>query len=379
MDAATTAHARRWCESMLPHVSRTFALNIRLLPGELRQAVLQAYLLCRIADTIEDDDVVAPPRKPNCLREYSNLLPQALEHPQRLQRWLLAFDSVPMDTPERRLCRDAEQVFVAFASLSRPLQAPIEVCVREMSLGMADFAGRSQMTPEGGLQIESMQELESYCHIVAGTVGNMLCELFLEQIGDLPHEQRARMRSLSERFGLALQLVNIIQDVCVDRRRGVTYLPRQVVAAQGIRPEQLFLPGNGQAWLAVLAEMVALALRSCDAALEFSLLLPRRQVRLRLFCLWPLFLAIRTLEQILKEYSYPETGSRPRVPRRHVRRCLLHTSLRVGSDSMLQAFYRRERQRVADRLQRVAGGAAAAVGQAPRLSSPVVAAGKTSE
>ena len=42
------------CYRLLPLVSRTFALNIRILPGELRPAVTTAYLLFRIADTIED-------------------------------------------------------------------------------------------------------------------------------------------------------------------------------------------------------------------------------------------------------------------------------------------------------------------------------------
>src|SRR5699024_7110098 len=40
---------------ILPHVSRTFALTIPELPDELCVAVGNAYLLCRIADTIEDD------------------------------------------------------------------------------------------------------------------------------------------------------------------------------------------------------------------------------------------------------------------------------------------------------------------------------------
>ena len=45
---------RAWCEATLPRVSRTFALNIRLLAGPLREAVSVGYLLCRTADTIED-------------------------------------------------------------------------------------------------------------------------------------------------------------------------------------------------------------------------------------------------------------------------------------------------------------------------------------
>jgi len=42
-------------EELLEGVSRTFALTIPQLPGGLREAVTNAYLLCRIADTIEDD------------------------------------------------------------------------------------------------------------------------------------------------------------------------------------------------------------------------------------------------------------------------------------------------------------------------------------
>src|SRR5213082_2692121 len=45
----------RYQEEILPHVSRTFALTIPQLPPALRTAVTNAYLLCRIADTIEDE------------------------------------------------------------------------------------------------------------------------------------------------------------------------------------------------------------------------------------------------------------------------------------------------------------------------------------
>ena len=41
-------------DRILPHVSRTFALTIPQLPPALRTPVTNAYLLCRIADTIED-------------------------------------------------------------------------------------------------------------------------------------------------------------------------------------------------------------------------------------------------------------------------------------------------------------------------------------
>ena len=42
-------------DRILQGVSRTFALTIPTLPPPLYLAVANAYLLCRIADTIEDD------------------------------------------------------------------------------------------------------------------------------------------------------------------------------------------------------------------------------------------------------------------------------------------------------------------------------------
>src|SRR5579864_5810718 len=47
-------------DHILPDVSRTFALTIPQLPAALRTSVTNAYLLCRIADTIEDEPALSP-------------------------------------------------------------------------------------------------------------------------------------------------------------------------------------------------------------------------------------------------------------------------------------------------------------------------------
>src|ERR1700726_5074440 len=53
MESAVSDEAYQ--DHVLPHVSRTFALTIPQLPPALRTPVTNAYLLCRIADTIEDE------------------------------------------------------------------------------------------------------------------------------------------------------------------------------------------------------------------------------------------------------------------------------------------------------------------------------------
>ena len=61
-------------ERMLPHVSRTFALTIPQLPAALRVAVTNAYLLCRIADTIEDGTTSAAAARLGLLQRFVAVL-----------------------------------------------------------------------------------------------------------------------------------------------------------------------------------------------------------------------------------------------------------------------------------------------------------------
>src|ERR1035437_11185821 len=58
-------------DRILPHVSRTFALTIPQLPPALRAAVTSAYLLCRIADTIEDEPALSAPETLAFLQRFS--------------------------------------------------------------------------------------------------------------------------------------------------------------------------------------------------------------------------------------------------------------------------------------------------------------------
>ena len=50
-------------QRVLRQVSRSFALTIPQLPPTLRREVTNAYLLCRIVDTIEDEESLSLDQK----------------------------------------------------------------------------------------------------------------------------------------------------------------------------------------------------------------------------------------------------------------------------------------------------------------------------
>src|SRR5579864_1910525 len=67
---AADTRALDFARSIIGRVSRTFAIGITILPGDLGKAVLTGYLLCRIADTVEDDGSSSATRRQELLAKF---------------------------------------------------------------------------------------------------------------------------------------------------------------------------------------------------------------------------------------------------------------------------------------------------------------------
>ena len=63
-----------YCVETLPKVSRTFALNISVLKGDLHKSILVAYLFCRTIDTVEDASKLDVANKVRLLLDFASLL-----------------------------------------------------------------------------------------------------------------------------------------------------------------------------------------------------------------------------------------------------------------------------------------------------------------
>src|SRR4051794_34930007 len=61
-------------QRLLVETSRTFALTIPFLPEPLRQEVTIAYLLFRVADTLEDADLWPRDQRVGALEQFCHLM-----------------------------------------------------------------------------------------------------------------------------------------------------------------------------------------------------------------------------------------------------------------------------------------------------------------
>ncbi len=330
------------CKDYLNRVSRTFALNIRVLRGSAYRSILLAYLLCRIADTIEDDPRLPAPFKVEKLRQYAVLFPPASDYERRIEN-LLEDLHFSQQNDDADLVTDTGRVFNEFIKLPDPLIASISAHVKEMALGMAALLDEKR---EGEIIfLENREELDSYCYYVAGTIGLMITEIFDEASGRITAATKEKLLKRSVAFGLGLQITNIAKDFFGDCKRGWCYVPRSLFTAEGIDPLKGNFHDNREAYVRVHKQLIKLALHYLDEALQYTIDIPRSLIRYRLFCAWPLFMALETLAKLYGEERL-FNGQVIKINRNDVKRLVRSTSIAVISNNALQLLYSRIRRRI---------------------------------
>ena len=331
MAGLTPAAERTWVAETLPKVSRTFALTIRLLPGTLEHPVAVAYLLCRIADTIEDSATLPAAEKSALLGVFRAAIGGG-------DTGALARTFAAGRTDDERLTRDAHLALAAFRRLAPGTQTRIRPHVEEMCDGMAEFA-RARGDDAALFTLPDLAALDRYCYYVAGTVGHLLTGLFVDHLPGLDPPREARLRSLATSFGLGLQLTNIIKDISADRARGWSFVPADLCRRSGVAPEALLDPAHRDAALQAMGILIAKARTHLDDAVEYCTLLPRSAYGIRMFCLLAVNLAIRTLRLAQRDPRLLDPTAKLKITRREVRTTLALTALTAPSNGLVRSYF----------------------------------------
>lgn len=324
-----------YCVEMLPKVSRTFAPTIKMLPDGLRLQVTVAYLLCRIADTVEDSPELSLQDKKKMLRDYASIF--------RTQgdKGLLAFEQqiplLPKKTADDQLVYDFRRVLRVYHSFNPLTRGHIAKWVVEMSMGMDKYAQAEHK--RRFVFLKSMKELDEYTYYVAGTVGYLLTELFSYYSHKITPNIRGRMESLAGSFGKGLQMVNIIRDMTVDLRRGQSYIPNELLVKYRLTRENIFDQKNADRAEKLFNELIGNAVHHLDKALDYILLIPREETRIRLFCMLPLFWAMRTLQKIQQNTLALLGHEKVKVTRSVLRKEYFLALINMRSNSLMRRHY----------------------------------------
>ncbi|MDX2010262.1 MAG: squalene/phytoene synthase family protein [Myxococcaceae bacterium] len=223
VETSRTADGTAVLEHLLLRTSRTFALVIPRLPSPTREAVTLAYLLLRLADTVEDSATWPVSQRQAALDSLATALDAHPGHIETLAAtWLR--DAVTDDEGCRELLEHAGELMRAVHGLSPQRRAVVLEHVIRSVRGMREMLNHAM--PRGH-ELTSLTELKAYCYVVAGLVGELLTALFRIDVPSL-EGVAAQLEDRAVAFGEGLQLVNILKDAEADAAEGRRFLPPAV-------------------------------------------------------------------------------------------------------------------------------------------------------
>jgi farnesyl-diphosphate farnesyltransferase len=318
---------------ILPGVSRTFALTIPVLPDALALVMTNAYLLCRIADTIEDDPGLTHQQKSLFHSRFVAVV-NGTDDAGAFARDLAPLLSDRVLPAEHDLVRNTPAVIRVTHGCTAEERAALTRCVSIMCRGMPEFQRNKSLR---GLR--DLDELADYCYYVAGVVGEMCTQLFVLHCPELEPKREVMLR-LAVSFGQGLQMTNILKDIWDDRQSGACWLPRSVFARGTMDLERL------EAWHAQpvfrdgLEQLLGVGHAHLRNALEYTCMIPKREAGIRRFCLWAIGLAVLTLRKIHRNPTF-RSGAEVKVSRRTVKATVLTTNLTLMSNRALRLMFAR--------------------------------------
>ncbi len=321
---------------LLEGVSRTFALTIPQLPGDLYGVVANAYLLCRIVDTVEDEVSLSFPQKKAFCSRFIEVVKTG-ENAEQFAIELAPLLSEQTIAAEHMLIKLTARVINITHSFDAPQIEALLSCVETMANGMPSYQG---MDLSKGLA--TLKDMDEYCYYVAGCVGEMLAKLFCHYSADI-NQHREQLLSLSTSFGQGLQMTNILKDIWDDAQRGVCWLPQDIFTETGFELKDLTNTHSTPEFQLGLEHLISIAQGHLQNAMTYTLLIPAHETGMRNFCLWAIGMAVLTLNQIKQHLNFT-ASDQVKITRKSVKATILTTKIIGRSNWCLNRIFKAKSQ-----------------------------------
>jgi farnesyl-diphosphate farnesyltransferase len=310
---------------LLRDVSRSFYLTLRVLPKSIRSQIGLAYLLARTTDTIADTEILPIEQRLRFLGLLRDRIlgktSAALNFGELARQQGLPAERILLERVEASLsllqgCSTADQKLVC------------EVLNTITSGQMLDLQRFTGASAGNVVALRTDAELDDYTYRVAGCVGEFWTRMCVQnQFRSVEFLNRRSVmvvdfEKLGIRFGKGLQLVNILRDLPADLKNGRCYMPVESLATTGLSPADLLIPANEPKFRPLYNELLDRAYAHLNAGWEYTNLIPRGQMRLRLACAWPILIGLKTIK-LLRTGNVLDPQQRIKISRRDVRGVIL--------------------------------------------------------
>jgi farnesyl-diphosphate farnesyltransferase len=332
--AARDTSNRKLRTAILRSVSRSFYLSIRLLPAQLRDPIALAYLLARTTDTVADTTRISGTVRTETLKMLSNGI-QGRASREAVINLTASFVPLQENAAERTLLRSLPDCLEWLEQLEAADRNDIRVVLDKITCGqMLDLERFDNATEIRALQRAA--DLDEYTYLVAGCVGEFWTRLCFRHVRDFASLSEAEMLLLGKRYGMALQLINVLRDAGSDLRAGRCYFPEEELAEVGLPAAQIL--SEPERFHPIYKAWTQKAQDELVCGMHYSGAIGNR--RLRAATVLPALIGARTLA-LLRDAGTMALQRKIKVRRGEVRRMVLSFAVTFASRKRIDAMFER--------------------------------------
>jgi farnesyl-diphosphate farnesyltransferase len=317
---------------ILRSVSRSFYLSIRFLPAQLREPIALAYLLARTTDTVADTAQISTSVRTETLKLLSNSI-QGTASRDVVAEVIGSFVSLQENARERQLLESLGHHLACLEGMEHADRNDIRIVLAKITRGQMLDLQRFDNSQEIRA-LSTAADLDEYTYLVAGCVGEFWTQLCFRHVFQFSRRTEDEMLALGKRYGMALQLINVLRDAGSDLRAGRCYFPEHELNAAHLVPSQIL--AESKRFEPIYRTWLDKAKAGLVSGMEYSRAIKNRRVRAA--TVLPALIGARTLS--LLEASGPAALQRTvKVPRREMRAMILSLGLTLASRRRMDAIF----------------------------------------
>jgi farnesyl-diphosphate farnesyltransferase len=334
MSARSRSSTQALGTSILRSVSRSFYLSIRFLPARLREPIALAYLLARTTDTVADTIRIPGTVRMEALKMLSDGI-QGKASREVVINHVASFVPLQENAAERTLLDLLPDCLEWLGQTEGADRDDIRAVLEKITHGQMFDLQRFD-NPAEVRALQTAADLDEYTYLVAGCVGEFWTRLCFRHLRDFTGLIPEEMLALGRRYGMALQLINVLRDAGSDLRTGRCYFPEDELRGVGLSAAQIL--AQSDRFQPIYQRWMEKAQDGLECGMQYSRAIRNRRVRAA--TVLPALIGARTLA-LLHKAGASALHQTIKVPRREVSAMILSLAIHLASHKQIETSFHR--------------------------------------
>jgi len=332
MTARSQSSIQHLQTAILRSVSRSFYLSIRFLPQQLREPIALAYLLARTTDTVADTTRIPGTVRMETVKMLSDGI-QGKASREVVINHVASFVPLRQNAAEQTLLDSLPDCLKWLEQIGEADRDEIRAVLEKITHGQILDLHRFDNPPQVRA-LQSAADLDEYTYLVAGCVGEFWTRLCFRHLRDFANLIPDEMLALGRRYGMALQLINVLRDAGSDLRSGRCYFPEDELRGVGLSAAQIL--SRSDRFQPIYQRWMRKAQDGLQCGMQYSRAIRNRRVRAA--TILPALIGARTLA-LLHKAGASALHHAIKVPRHEVRGMILSLAMHLASKKQMDTIF----------------------------------------